>query len=95
MGGLQPDREYTFSLSALTRQGPGQDTSITMRTGPNCELHRSQETHPQRVNGHGRPEQPRPHLLSPPPDSTHLAAVLTPVVLLLCCTVLLWPRRKA
>lgn len=37
--GLQHNREYVFSLSALTRQGPGQATSISIRTRPDCERH--------------------------------------------------------
>uniref|UniRef100_A0A3B5KAB1 Fibronectin type-III domain-containing protein n=1 Tax=Takifugu rubripes TaxID=31033 RepID=A0A3B5KAB1_TAKRU len=37
--GLQHNREYVFSLSALTRQGPGQATSISIRTKPDYSAH--------------------------------------------------------
>lgn len=37
--GLQQNQEYAFSVSALTKEGPGQPASITVRTGTNCELH--------------------------------------------------------
>ncbi|XP_036954638.1 oncostatin-M-specific receptor subunit beta isoform X1 [Acanthopagrus latus] len=36
--GLQQNHEYAFSVSALTKEGPGQPASITIRTGTN--LHR-------------------------------------------------------
>lgn len=39
VGGLQPNREYVLSVSALTRQGPGLAASIAIRTRPNCERH--------------------------------------------------------
>ncbi|KAI9536996.1 hypothetical protein NQZ68_029124 [Dissostichus eleginoides] len=37
--GLQQDHKYIFSVSALTKGGPGQSTSIIIRTKTNCELH--------------------------------------------------------
>lgn len=56
--GLQPNREYVLSVSALTRQGPGQATSITIRTRPNCELHSS------RGDGVSRQSERSPPLFS-------------------------------
>ncbi|XP_013867225.1 oncostatin-M-specific receptor subunit beta [Austrofundulus limnaeus] len=60
--GLQQQQEYSCSVSALTKAGPGLPASIAIRT--------------------------RTNYLS------HLAKILTPVLLLLGCMVLLWPRRK-
>ncbi|KAI4820266.1 hypothetical protein KUCAC02_028250 [Chaenocephalus aceratus] len=60
--GLQQDHKYLFSVSALTKGGPGQSTSITIRTNTNY--------------------------------STHLAKILTPMLLLLGCIIALWPQRK-
>lgn len=40
--GLQENHEYAFSVSALTRNGPGQPVSIIIRTRINCELHKIQ-----------------------------------------------------
>ncbi|CAG07821.1 unnamed protein product [Tetraodon nigroviridis] len=37
--GLQPNRDYVLSVSALTRQGPGLATSITIRTRPSYSAH--------------------------------------------------------
>lgn len=33
-------------------------------------------------------------LTFPPPDSAHLAKIITPIFLLLGCIILLWPQRK-
>ncbi|XP_027133359.1 leukemia inhibitory factor receptor isoform X3 [Larimichthys crocea] len=35
--GLQPNQEYSFFVSALTKEGPGQTASITMRTRTNLD----------------------------------------------------------
>lgn len=35
---LQPSRDYVLSVSALSVQGPGQATSITIRARADCEL---------------------------------------------------------
>ncbi|KAG8011834.1 Oncostatin-M-specific receptor subunit beta [Nibea albiflora] len=37
--GLQPNQEYSFFVSALTKEGPGQTASITMRTRTNYSAH--------------------------------------------------------
>nr|XP_054587622.1 leukemia inhibitory factor receptor isoform X1 [Nothobranchius furzeri] len=36
--GLQQQQEYTCSVSALTKEGPGHPASITVRTRTNCKL---------------------------------------------------------
>lgn len=37
--GLQQNQQYVFSVSALTKQGPGQPATVTIRTRTNCEPH--------------------------------------------------------
>ncbi|KAK9523056.1 hypothetical protein VZT92_019485 [Zoarces viviparus] len=37
--GLQQNQEYAFSVSALTKEGPGEPTSITIRTRTNYAAH--------------------------------------------------------
>ncbi|XP_028434715.1 leukemia inhibitory factor receptor isoform X2 [Perca flavescens] len=37
--GLQQNQEYAFSVSALTKEGPGQPTNITIRTRTNYSAH--------------------------------------------------------
>lgn len=44
--GLQPSREYMLAVSALSRRGPGQPTSITIRTRGDCELRNGCEVTP-------------------------------------------------
>lgn len=89
--GLQHDREYVFSLSALTREGPGQATSTSIRTKPDCELHNRHGC----GRGHGVGAGGlNSLLLSSLTDSAHLVKILTPILLLLVCAALLWPQRK-
>ncbi|XP_074495372.1 leukemia inhibitory factor receptor isoform X2 [Sebastes fasciatus] len=39
INGLQQNREYAFSVSALTKEGPGQPTNITIRTRTHHSAH--------------------------------------------------------
>lgn len=93
--GLQPDQVYVFSVSALTKEGPGLRTSITVKTTINCEFPNigvsltklSTPVHGLRFN-------PTVHLVFPPVDFAHLAKILIPTFLLLGCIILLWPQRN-